>query len=150
MPQAKPKPEKSARGGMGARTGLLAALLAVVAAVAVWLSDCVPGFGIGGGEGEGEGTEKIDETKPPTKAETPSKPAAPEPTITRIEVGIAGCALADETAIPCADLCKRIAADELAGTSKLIIAAKQGSHADVTTLLDCVNAKKLPVAMQRD
>lgn len=35
MAQAKFKPEKSARGGMGARTGLLAALLAVVAALAL-------------------------------------------------------------------------------------------------------------------
>ncbi|MFV8749475.1 hypothetical protein ACNOYE_02860 [Nannocystaceae bacterium ST9] len=144
MPETKPTPAKPKPKprGMGVRGGLLAVLLAVVAALAIWLSDCVPGFGIGGeGEGEGAGQPASDEKPKAEPAEAEVAPASPagEPAPT-IEIGVLGCSLADEPVQPCAELCKRIEKGELEGRASAILKSEQGSHADVTAVIDCLKA----------
>jgi hypothetical protein len=143
---AKPtsKPEKK-RGGAGVRTGLFAGLLAAVAALAVWLSDCVPGFGIGGGEGEGEGQapatdkpDKPEKAEPPAKTEAAPLPAKPAPP--NIEIGVSGCKLDEGPTQTCAELCKRAEQGEFAGVESIMLQSEQGSQADVTLVLDCLKA----------
>lgn len=140
MAQAKSKPEKSSGRGVGARTGLLAALLAVVAAAALWLSDCVPGFGIGGGkgEGEGEGTPAKQEPSEPVKTDEAKQPVLTAPAPMTIEIAVDGCKLGDGPKQTCAELCKRAEKGEFAGIEKVTLESEHGSQADVTLVIDCL------------
>jgi hypothetical protein len=147
MPTSKPgksnrPPAAEKKRGSGVRTGLIGVLLAAVAALAIWLSDCVPGFGIGGGEGEGEGqapakTDKPD-TTPPAKTEAAPLPAKPAPP--SIEIGVGGCKLGDGPTQTCAELCKRAEQGEFAGVESVTLHGEQGSQADVTQVIDCLKA----------
>ena len=151
------KPKRSGR------TTLLAGLLAVVAALAVWLSNCIPGFGIGGGEGEGE-AENAAESEPakPAEAEPESEPskageggAAPEVGTARKPVPLKltidardSCTFADGQALDCATICEN---DELfEGVDSVIIDAKNASQDVVVDVLDCLKTKKLAVSIERN
>ncbi len=144
------KPAKK-RGGMGARTGLLGLLLAAIGALALWLSNCVPGFGIGGAEGEGDAASSSKaESSTPTKTDEAAPPSAASSTPV-IAVGVYGCKLNDEVAQPCADLCKRAEQGEFAGVTAAKVASTQGSHADVTAVIDCLKAAGVSkLAIEKD
>ncbi len=136
---AENKPSGPARRGKG-RVTILGFLLAVVGAVALYLSDCIPGFGLGGGPGEGEG-EKGEPTEEPAKQAKPDEQSSVEtPPVPsgKIVVGVGGCALEGEQAQPCEDLCKRISEGALEGAKEITIDAKEGTQASVVTLLDCL------------
>jgi hypothetical protein len=157
-PEQKPasKPKRSGR------TTALAGLLAVVAVIAAWLSNCIPGFGIGGGEGEGEADKaaESEQAKPAEAEPEPSKQgeagksaeglgSARKPVPLKLTIDARStCTFADGQAIDCDTVCDR---DELfEGADSVIIDAKNAPQAVVVDVLDCLKAKKLAVSIQRN
>ena len=162
MPPEQKQANKPKRSG---RTTALAGLLAVVAVIAAWLSNCIPGFGIGGGDGEGE-ADKAAESEPakPAEAEPETEPtkqgeggqaakpeglgAAREPVPLKLTIDARGCIFGDGQPIECEAACER---DELfEGIDSVIIDAKNGPHGVVVDVLDCLKAKKLKVSIERN
>jgi hypothetical protein len=159
MPPEQKQANKPKRSG---RTTILAGLLAVVAVLAAWLSNCIPGFGFGGGEGEGD-AEQAGESEPAKPAEREPEPASskaddakpPEVGTTRKPVPLkltidarGSCTFADGQALDCATICDR---DELfEGADSVIIDAKNASQSVVVDVLDCLKTKQLAVSIQRN
>ncbi|GEM_PF-2471440 len=147
--------KKKRRGG--ARTTVLAALLAVVAVVAVWLSDCIPGIGIGAGS-DADGTAKAEDNAEPEAAEkTAENTPTPEPPLTitaSLRVDVTGCTLVvgdgpPSSALVCADLCNED--DPFAGASELVIDAKQGPAGWVIEAIDCAKQEGIEtIAIERE
>ena len=141
------------------RTTVLAGLLAIVAVVAAYLSDCIPGFGLGSRSGDGEGEQAESEPTKPAEAEpTDAKPAedekavAAEPTERKpmplkLTVDARGCIFADGQPIDCATLCDRPELFE--GADSVIIDATNGPHGVVVDVLDCLKSLDLSVAIKR-
>jgi hypothetical protein len=73
--------KQPARQASSRRMPVLAALLAVIAVVAVWLSNCIPGFGLGSsGSGDGERSNDAADKAEAAKSEAaPTEPDKPEP-----------------------------------------------------------------------
>jgi hypothetical protein len=140
------------------RTTVLAGLLAIVAVVAAYLSDCIPGFGLGSrsGDGEGEQAEPAD-AKPAEPAD--AKPAEDEqavepapiperkPMPLKLTIDARGCAFADGQPIDCATLCDRPELFE--GADSVIIDATNGPHGVVVDVLDCLKSLDLSVSIKR-
>lgn len=158
MPPEQKQANKPKRSG---RTTALAGLLAVVAVIAAWLSNCIPGFGIGGGEGEGE-ADKAAESEPakPAEAEPETEPtkqgeggqaglgATREPLPLNLTIDARGCIFGDGQPIECEAACER---DELfEGVDSVIIDAKNAPQSTVMDVLDCLKAKKLKVSIERN
>lgn len=156
--QDKQEPKPKAKAG-GRRTGLLAGLLALVALVAVWLSDCIPGFGWGS-QGAADGEAKLgDEAEPaaePAEPEPEPEPAEPEadeaegePPPVRLTIDARGCLIDGGEPQNCDALCEADhARDELfGGREVVIIDAKHGSHEAVTKFRSCLEAKQLAVSV---
>lgn len=132
------------KSGAG-RKGLLAVLLAVVAVLAAWLNDCIPGLGVGTGrdEGEGEGEAKSAEPAEPAEQaeDVDAKPAEERPSVARVAVSVRGCSLDGGEVVPCAEFCERFGG-ELAGREQVEIDGdQQAAHADVTAVLDCARSQ---------
>jgi hypothetical protein len=163
MAQQNKQPSQPKRGG--ARTLVFGGLLAIVALVALWLSNCIPGFGIGS-RGEGEGGEKgggekadADKAKPaepesePEKTAEPEQPKTPEQPIVRkpmpmkLTVDPAGCSVNGGDPFDCATLCDQ--AELFEGIDTAIVDAKNGSHGVVVEVLDCLKSKDLAVSITR-
>jgi hypothetical protein len=147
---------------------ILAALLAVVVVLAVWLSNCIPGFGIGSsGPGDGAaddtGAAKSERAKPePAKPEAAEpdtdkpEPAKPEPealgaagTTLTVTIDVGGCAVAESAPIDCAKICDR---NELfVGIDDAVLEVAGASHGSVVAVIDCLKAKGIDkVAIRRE
>jgi len=177
MADSKSKDGKNKKKG-GGRTTALAGLLAVVAVIAAWLSNCIPGFGIGAdGSADGDKSEqaepatKDDEAKQAedqTEVEPDAKDSeakagegqggdaqgdAPSVAATGphvIKVDARGCFTADEPEPKdCAELC---AQDELGNDGRPInIDPTDAPHAMVVELLDCLKKRgDVEVAVVRE
>jgi hypothetical protein len=151
-----------ARKATSRRTAVLAALLAVVAIVAVWLSDCIPGFGLGSSGEAGEGTD-ADAAKPePAKPEPATKPEAkpeaakPEPPAggtagktLNVKIDVAGCAVAGAEPVDCSTVCER--SELFEGMDDAVLDVDGASHGSVLEMTDCLKAKGIDkVAIRRE
>ena len=146
--KSKPKPKRK-RG----RTTALTGLLAVVALVAMWLSDCIPGFGIGAGTKEGEGeAEPTEPAKPAEPEPTPEPAATPDPVRKpmpmKLTIDARGCSIAGDDPIDCASLCEDEA--RFAQVDTVIVDAKDGPQAAVEAALECAKTKDLSVKLVRE
>jgi hypothetical protein len=169
-------PKQPAKTGSRGRTTVIAALLAVAVVVAVWLSNCIPGFGIGssgdsedaakGGDAERadaakrepvESTKSAPEKPEPKKPEpeTP-EPETPEPpklgsagTTLTVKIDVAGCAVAGSEPIECSKMCERT--ELFAGIDDAVLEVAGASHGSVVEMLDCLKAKGIDkVAVRRE
>jgi hypothetical protein len=156
--QAHKRASKPKRSG---RTTALAGLLALVGVLAVWLSDCIPGFGIGSrSDGDGEAERAVEseqaepveaEPEPPEPAEggqaAEGQPSVRKPVPMKLTIDARGCIVEGGEPIDCAAMCDR---DELfEGIDSVIIDATNGPHGVVMDVLDCLKTKKLSVALNR-
>jgi hypothetical protein len=149
-PKQKPKRKK----GSG-RTTVLAGLLAVIALVALWLSDCIPGFGIGAGTKDGEGEAAEQAPKPEVQAEAPKPVEEPaveapvrKPMPMKVTVDARGCMVNGADPVDCKSVCEQ--AELFDNVDSVIIDAKDGPQGLVVELLDCVKAKDLAVKIIRE
>jgi hypothetical protein len=153
---------KTKSKGKRARSTALTGLLAVVALVAIWLSDCIPGFGIGAGSKDGEG-EQVDSPEPAQPAEPaepaaePAEPSEPAPTLgegerklapMQLTIDARGCSIAGGDPLDCASLCEDEA--RFADVDTVIIDAEHGPQAAVEAALECAKAKGLSVKLTRE
>lgn len=165
MADSKQPARTASRGRM---VGLVA-LLAVIAVVAVWLANCIPGFGMGSsGDGDGKaGTdapkaekadaEKAEPAKPEPEQPKPEKldpPQVGEPkpegggTLT-VNIGAAGCYLVDTKVMDCAKMCEQ--AELFEGIDDAVLEVDGASHGSVVAMLDCLKAKGIDkVAVRRE
>jgi hypothetical protein len=153
--QDKPKPKPKRSG----RTTALAGLLAVVAVIAAWLSNCIPGFGIGSESGDGE-AEQAQESEPARPAEPepepepePAEPSETEPEVRKpmpikLTIDARGCSIDGGESIDCKALCDDPKRFE--GRDAVIIDAKDGPHAAVVDALDCLKTHDLSVSINRE
>jgi hypothetical protein len=162
-----------ARKGSSRRTTVLAALLAVITVVAVWLSNCIPGFGIGSsGSGEGEGSKDDADKAEPAKSESdkpepakpePAKPepAKPEPAkpeppplgaagkTLNVKIDVAGCSVGGATPVECSKVCERTELFE--GMDDAVLEVAGASHGSVLEMTDCLKAQGIDkVAIRRE
>ena len=115
----------------GRTLGLLG-LLVVVAVIAAYLSDCLPGLGAGGSLGVPESESKDAEQKAVEKDD-----AAPGEARVRIVVDGDRCAVGSEPPTACPETCKAVGAG---GTVEEIeIDATRGAHGTVETLKACLS-----------
>jgi hypothetical protein len=161
MAQQNQQAGKPKRGG--ARTAMLGGLLAIIAVIAAWLSNCIPGFGIGSGTGEGEGddartepaqraepeseTEKKTEQPANTEQPKPEQPSVTKPMPIKLTVDPRGCSVDGDEPIDCATLCDQ--SELFEGRDTVIIDAKNGPHGVVVDVLDCLKSKDLAVSITR-
>lgn len=125
------------RGRGGPPAGLLA-LAGLVGLLAAYLSNCIPGFGIGGGEGN-PGAE----TKAPAEQEKPKADAKTEGQAdeSRISIAVKGdkCVRGSEPPAPCPQVCARL--DKTKAASTLVeVDASAGRHGRVEALRSCLQA----------
>ena len=155
------KDRKKKKGS--ARTTALAGLLAVVAVIAAWLSNCIPGFGIGSsGDAEGEA-----EAEPAVEAEAKEEPKPAEPevkeddkdddkageaagTTLTVTIDVHGCSVGGAEAFECASLCEK--AELFEGVDDAILDANgDASHESVIAVTDCLKSKGIDkVAIRRE
>lgn len=157
------KPKSKASKGGGARKTALTGLLAVVAVVAAWLSNCIPGFGIGSsGDAEGE-AENSEPAEPAVEAEAKPEPPEveveveaensepPEPagkTLT-VTIDAHGCAVGEAAPGECAAMCEQ--GERFEGVDDAILDVKQASHESVVTMTDCLKSKGIDkIAIRRE
>ena len=155
------KDRKKKKGS--ARTTALAGLLAVVAVIAAWLSNCIPGFGVGSsGDAEGEA-----EAEPAVEAEAKEEPKPAEPevkeddkdddkageaagTTLSVTIDVHGCSVGGAEAFECASLCEK--AELFEGVDDAILDANgDASHESVVAVTDCLKSKNIDkVAIRRE
>ena len=156
------KDRKKKKGS--ARTTALAGLLAVVAVIAAWLSNCIPGFGIGSsGDAEGEA-----EAEPAVEAEAKEDAKEPEVkeddkedkeddkageaagTTLSVTIDVHGCSVGGAEAFECASLCEK--AELFEGVDDAILDANgDASHESVIAVTDCLKSKGIDkVAIRRE
>ena len=155
------KDRKKKKGS--ARTTALAGLLAVVAVIAAWLSNCIPGFGVGSsGDAEGEA-----EAEPAVEAEAKEEPKPAEPevkeddkdddkageaagTTLTVTIDVHGCSVGEAAAFECASLCEK--AELFEGVDDAILDANgDASHESVIAVTDCLKSKGIDkVAIRRE
>jgi hypothetical protein len=160
MPDSK---QAARKGTSGRRMTVIAALLAVIVVVAVWLSNCIPGFGLGssgrGGADETDadadkaGPAKPEPAKPEPAKPEPAKPelAKPEPAgkTLSVTIDVAGCSVAGSEPAECSKLCER--AELFAGIDDAVLDVAGASHGSVVEMLDCLKAKGIDkVAIRRE
>ncbi|MFO7564700.1 MAG: hypothetical protein R6X02_18800 [Enhygromyxa sp.] len=151
--------KRASKAKRSGRTTGLAGLLAVIALIAMWLSDCIPGFGIGSGTKEGEGEVAEDEAEPAKPAEPEPDPpeedevAEPEPTVRKpmpmkLTIDARGCMINGGEPIACDALCDDPKRFE--GVDAVTVDAKDGPHQAVVDALDCLETHDLAVAITRE
>ncbi|KIG17492.1 hypothetical protein DB30_03193 [Enhygromyxa salina] len=147
------------RKGSGGRTTVLGALLAVVTLVALWLSDCIPGFGIGSSgdaEGDADQAEPAQPAEPeqvtPPEPEPEPEPPAPESAANKtlkITIDVHGCSIDGAPASDCASVCER--GELFEGVDDAILDVKEASHGSVIAMTDCLKSKGIEkVAINRE
>lgn len=159
--------KQPARKGTSRRMPVLAALLAVIAVIAVWFSDCVPGFGSGSsGSGEGQRTDadadkaeaaksesdKPESDKPPPQPDEPL-PTDPPPLAAgktlNVKIDVAGCAVGVAEPVDCSKVCER--SELFEGMDAAVLEVAGASHGSVIQMTDCLKAKGIDkVAIRRE
>jgi len=126
---------------------VLAGLLAIVGLVAIWLSDCIPGFGLGS-EGVADGQVRGELAEPAEREPAEPEPAEPESERKlpmKLTIDARGCLVDGGQPQDCAALCDQ---DELfAGLDTVKIDAKNGPHETVSQVEACLRAKQLAVSI---
>lgn len=159
--------KQPARKGTSRRMPVLAALFAVIAVVAMWLSDCIPGFGIGSsGSGDGQPTDadadkaeaaksEPDASPPPPDKPRPDEPAPAEPPplaagkTLNVKIDVAGCAVGAAEPIDCSKVCER--SELFEGMDAAVLEVAGASHGSVIEMTDCLKAKGIDkVAIRRE
>ncbi|PRQ09181.1 hypothetical protein [Enhygromyxa salina] len=142
------------RKGSGGRTTVLGALLAVVALVALWLSDCIPGFGIGSSgdaEGDAEQAEPVEQAEqaPPVPEPVPPEPKQAVDKTLKVTIDVHGCSIDGAPAADCASVCER--GELFEGVDDAILDVKEASHGSVIAMTDCLKSKGIEkVAINRE
>jgi hypothetical protein len=172
MPDSKQAARKPTSGR---NMTVIAVLLAVIVVVAAWLSNCIPGFGLGS-SGRGDDTDvdagkagpaKPEPAKPeePAKAEPPKpEPAKPEPPkpeplgaeppkpadkTLSVTIDVGGCSVAGSERVECSKLCERTELFE--GIDDAVLDVAGASHGSVVEMVDCLKAKGIDkVAIRRE
>jgi hypothetical protein len=165
-----------ARKGSGRRTTVLAALLAVITVVAVWLSNCIPGFGIGSsgsgdddaskGTDDAAATDKSDKAEPAKSEADKPEPASPDPAspdpakpeppplgaagkTLNVKIDPAGCAVGGAAPVECSKVCERTELFE--GMDDAVLDVAGASHGSVIEMTDCLKARGIDkVAIRRE
>jgi hypothetical protein len=170
MAASKQPPPKAKSSG---RTTVLAALVAVIVVVAVWLSNCIPGFGMGSsdrgdGEGEADGqpeaakpeSDKADSAKSEPDKPEPAKPDPAQPDLAppqlgaagktlNVKIDVAGCAVAGSEPVECSKVCER--AELFEGMDDAVLEVSGASHGSVVEMVDCLKAMGIDkVAIRRE
>jgi hypothetical protein len=148
-PTPKPKPKPKPKGS-GKRTTVLAALLAIVGLVAMWLSDCIPGFGVGSDAGDSEGEAEPAEAAEPEAAK-PEQPEPEQPPAKTLEVVISvhGCSVAGGEPLECEAMCEQ--AELFEGIDDAVLEVDGASHGSVVAVTDCLKSKGIDkVAIRRE
>jgi hypothetical protein len=157
---------------------VLAALLAVIAVVAVWLSNCIPGFGLGSSgsgtntanEGDADKPEaaksEADKSEPAKTEPAKPEPAKPEPVrpeparpepppvggtgnTLNVKIDVAGCAVGGAAPVDCSKLCER--SELFEGMDDAVLEVDGASHGSVLAMTDCLKAKGIDkVAIRRE
>ncbi len=155
-----------ARKGSSRRTTVLAALLAVITVVALWLSNCIPGFGIGssgsGDDDASKGTDdaaksdKTDKAEPARSEADKPEPAKSEPPplgaagkTLNVKIDPAGCAVGGAAPVECSKVCERTELFE--GMDDAVLEVAGASHGSVLEMTDCLKARGIDkVAIRRE
>ncbi len=122
---AKPRPRSRVLvGGFG--------LVALVALVAAYLSDCLPGLGAGSSLG-------TPASEPPAAPAEPAEPASAAGQPARLSIVVEGdrCRYADAAPAPCPEVCAALPLGR-ASTAVVEIEAVQGRHGTVEDLRQCL------------
>ena len=140
---------------------MLAALLAVVAAVAIWLSNCIPGFGVGSSgdaEGEAEQAKQAEEAEPAQPEPEPVTPPEPQPQpeaaaaankTLHVTIDVQGCSVGGAAPSDCAKICEQ--SELFEGVDDAILDVKEASHGSVIAMTDCLKSKGIDkVAIHRE
>ena len=150
-----PDSKQAARKRMsGRRITVIATLLAVIVVVAVWLSNCIPGFGIGSsGRGDGDDTGKTAPAKTEPAKTEPAKtePPKPEPAgkTLNVTIGVAGCSVAGSEPVECSKICER--AELFEGIDDAVLDVAEASHGSVIEMTDCLKVRGIDkLAIRRD
>ena len=110
---------------------VLLGVVLLIALLAAYLSDCIPGFGSGGELG-------TPSSEAPAAPSSPSKaPVAGEAGGDRIGITVQGdqCRRGQAAAVPCADLCASL---DRTPSATIDIDATQGRHGAVEELRKCL------------
>jgi hypothetical protein len=165
--------KQSARKARGRRMTVLAALLAVIAVVAVWLSNCIPGFGLGSSgsgtntanEGDADKPEaakseadksEADKSEPAKTEPAKTEPVRPEPppvggtgNTLNVKIDVAGCAVGGAAPVDCSKVCER--SELFEGMDDAVLEVDGASHGSVLAMTDCLKAKGIDkVAIRRE
>ena len=104
-------------------------------------------FGLGGGKsGEGDSGESGEGDS--GEGDSGESGEGSGPAI--IEIGVYGCKLNGGAPGACAELCERILQGELGDTSNVSIISVQGSQADVSGVIDCLNAIGVKHSLEKE
>jgi hypothetical protein len=165
MPDSK---QAARKGTSGRRITVIAALLAVIVVVAVWLSNCIPGFGLGSsGRGGDDDTDvdagKAGPAKPEPGKTEPAKTETPKPEPSKLEppklgtagktlsvtIDVAGCSIAGSEPVECSKICER--AELFEGIDDAVLDVAGASHGSVIEMTDCLKAQGIDkVAIRRE
>jgi hypothetical protein len=163
-----PDSKQAARKTMsGRRITVIATLIAVIVVAALWLSNCIPGFGIGSSGGDGDddvdagkaGPAKPEPAKPePAKSEPaksePAKSEQPEPPkpagkTLNVTINVAGCSVAGSEPVECSKICER--AELFEGIDDAVLDVADASHGSVVEMTDCLKAQGIDkLAIRRE
>jgi hypothetical protein len=158
MPDSKQAARKPTSGR---NMTVIAVLLAVIVVVAAWLSNCIPGFGLGS-SGRGDDTDTdVDSGKAgPAKTEPPkAEPPKPEPLgaeppkpagkTLSVTIDVGGCSVAGSERVECSKLCERTELFE--GIDDAVLDVAGASHGSVVEMVDCLKTKGIDkVAIRRE
>ena len=172
-----PAPQQPARTGARSRWIVLAALAALIFVVAMWLSNCIPGFGRGS-SGAGEGDSKAADAKQaepaksePTKTEPakpePAKPEPPKPELElpeppdpeppdpeggarlTVTIDVGGCSVPGSEPVECSKMCERV--ELFTNIDDAVLEVAGASHGSVVAMIDCLKSKGIDkVAIRRE
>jgi hypothetical protein len=160
MPDSKQAARKPTSGR---RMTVIAVLLAVIVVVAVWLSNCIPGFGLGSsGRGDGDDTDvdagKAGPAKPEPAKPEPAKPEPPKPEPPKpapagktlsVTIDVGGCSVAGSAPVECSKLCER--SELFEGIDDAVLDVSGASHGSVVEMVECLKAKGIDkVAIRRE
>ncbi len=134
------QPPASGRGRRGPPLGLLGLGAALVALVAAYLSDCIPGLGSGTSPGTPAVQTPADDQPPPDPSTAPAASDASAGQRTVIVVQGEQCRRGDATPSACAEVCAGLGPHAAGKTVETVeIDATHGSHGAVESFRTCLS-----------